>query len=89
MQTPSVGRIVLVPVDALRVPSNGAEVLPAIITRVWSDTMVNLHVFVDAVSGTLAKTSVKLYDTPEAAEVGAANDDRVYAELRCFWPPRV
>lgn len=88
MQTPSVGRIVLVPVDALHLQANGAEVLPAIITRVWSDSVVNLQVFVDA-GAVVSKTSAKLYDTPEAAEAGASSAERAYAELRCFWPPRV
>lgn len=88
MQKPSPGRIVLVPVDALGVPSNGAEVVPGIITRVWSDTMVNLQVFTDA-GAVVAKTSAKLYDTAEDAAAGEPSAERAYAELRCYWPPRV
>lgn len=76
------------PVDAINLPSNGAEVVPAIITRVWSDTLVNVQAFLDS-GPVVAKTSVKLYDTPEAAEAGAPSGSRAYAELRCYWPPRV
>lgn len=87
-QKPSVGRIVIVPVDAINLPSNGSDVAPAIITRVWSDTMVNLQVFLDAGS-VVAKTSARLYDDAEAAAAGAPSAERPYAELRCYWPPRV
>jgi hypothetical protein len=80
--------MVLVPMDALGLPTNGAEVVPAIITRVWSDTMVNLQVFTDS-GPVVAKTSVRLYDTPEDARAGAPNAEGVYAELRCYWPPKV
>ena len=48
-QKPSVGRVVhYVPRDA-DPPHNNAEVLPAIITRVWSDTCVNLRVLNDEI----------------------------------------
>lgn len=87
-QKPSVGRIVLVPVDAINLPSNGAEVVPGIITRVWSDTMVNLQVFLDS-GAVVAKTSARLYDDAAAAAAGAPSAERAYAELRCYWPPRV
>lgn len=88
MTKPSVGRIVLVPVDALGVPANGADEVPAIITRVWSDTMVNLQVFIDA--GTvIAKTSARLYGTAEDAAAGAPSAEHAFAQLRCYWPPRV
>lgn len=88
MQKPSVGRIVLVPADALGVPANGADAVPAIITRVWSDTMVNLQVFVDA-GAVIAKTSARLYDTAEDAAAGAPSAEQAFAQLRCYWPPRV
>lgn len=88
MQKPSIGRIVLMPVDALGVSANGADVLPAIITRVWSDTMVNVQVFLDS-GPVVAKTSARLYDTANEAAAGARSDERPYAELRCYWPPRV
>jgi hypothetical protein len=88
MQKPSVGRIVLVPMDAINLPGNGADVAPAVITRVWSDTMVNLQVFLDA-GAVVAKTSAHLYDTAEDATAGAPSAERAYAQLRCYWPPRV
>lgn len=88
MQKPSPGRIVLVPVDAINLPSNGAEVVPGIITRVWSDTMVNLQVFLDA-GLVVSRTSARLYEDAEQAKDGAPNDERPYAQLRCYWPPRV
>jgi len=88
VQKPSVGRIVLMPVDAINLPSNGAEVVPAIITRVWSDSLVNVQAFLDS-GPVVAKTSVKLYDTAEDAAAGAPSAQRAYAELRCYWPPRV
>lgn len=46
-QKPTVGRIVHYVPGGNDPPHNGAEVLPAIITRVWSDTCVNLRVFND------------------------------------------
>jgi len=64
---PSIGRIVLVPVDA--VINNGADVAPAIITRVWSGYVVNVHVLLDG-ANTGGKTSVHLFDTAEEAAVG-------------------
>jgi hypothetical protein len=42
---PSVGRIVLVPIEPEM--NNGATIAPAIITRVWNDTTVNLRVLAD------------------------------------------
>lgn len=76
MTKPSVGRIVLVPME----PSlnNGADVAPAIITRVWSETCVNVRVLRDG-HETDWKTSLALFDTAEEASVGHA----------CYWPPRV
>lgn len=46
--TPSIGRIVLYrPRGVERFERGGAEVYPAVITRVWSPTVVNLHVLAD------------------------------------------
>jgi hypothetical protein len=43
---PSVGRIVHVPVDPET--SNGATIAPAIITRVWSESTINVRVLHDS-----------------------------------------
>lgn len=45
MPKPTVGRIVHVPMDPTM--NNGSDVAPAIITRAWSDTTVNLRVLAD------------------------------------------
>jgi hypothetical protein len=45
MPVPSVGRIVLVPMD--QAVNNGSDVAPAIICRVWSETSVNVRVVED------------------------------------------
>ncbi|MER5601526.1 hypothetical protein [Streptomyces sp. NPDC002265] len=46
MQKPSVGRIVHVPMDPAT--NNGADAAPAVITRVWNDTTVNVRILADA-----------------------------------------
>lgn len=75
---PSLGRIVLFKSkDPLHL-SNGADEAPAIITRVWSDTCVNLTVFRDATEP-LAVTSVVLAEDFEASGQWTA----------WRWPPRV
>lgn len=73
-QKPSIGRVVIM--RHTTEPSNGATDHPAIINRVWSDTMVNLMVFPDC-GAAACKTSVKLIDS---------NSDEKYG---WFWPPRV
>ena len=88
MQKPSVGRIVIVPVTALspteKLDNNGAEVAPAVITRVWSDDLVNVRVLLDG--GAMPwKTSVALFQTPE--EYAEARD--AGKAFGCYWPPRV
>lgn len=77
---PSVGRIVLTPVNPTT--NNGADVAPAIITRVWSDTNVNLRVLHDS-ENVSWKTSVKLCGSEEEAR----NPD-MYGHT-AYWPPRV
>jgi hypothetical protein len=47
--TPTVGRIVHVLVDPKA--NNGSDVAPAIITRVWNDSGVNLRVLRDNAPG--------------------------------------
>jgi hypothetical protein len=73
-QKPSLGRIVLFRAEH----SNGATEHPAIITRVWSDTCVNLTVFPDY-AAPVAKSSVAFSDDVD-------NPNGLYAWR---WPPRV
>lgn len=66
-QLPSLGRIVIVPMDPAK--NNGANTAPAIITRVWNDTMVNVRVQPDTAS-TFMRTSVELADTVPTVDDG-------------------
>ena len=94
MQKPSIGRIVHVIVDPKA--NNGSDVAPAMITRVWSDTCVNLRVTRDNHPGPEEwLTSWSLHESREALE---AHRDARQAELPegqtaapfgAFWPPRV
>ena len=77
---PSVGRIVLTPVAPET--NNGSTVAPAIITRVWSDTCVNLRVLHDSENITW-KTSVKLCESE-----AEAHDPDAFGHT-AYWPPRV
>lgn len=94
MAKPSIGRIVLAPADP--VANNGATVAPAIITRVWSDTLVNVRVLLDG-HDVEWRTSVALYDTPEAFAEAADRRDQERPDLikagipfhGVYWPPRV
>lgn len=71
---PSLGRIVLF----RSLDSNGSKEHPALVTRVWSDTCVNLTVFPDY--GELVfKTSVNQNESLEGPN----------QELAWRWPPRV
>lgn len=79
MQTPSLGRVVLVPAD--QKANNGAAEAPATITRVWNDHMVNVRVLLDGDGVPEWRTSVTLCETREQAlEVGTHV---------AWWPPRV
>jgi hypothetical protein len=79
-QKPSLGRIVLVPDNPVH--NNGAHVAPAIITRVWSETTVNVRVLADASDGPEWRTSAVLVDElPAEYDVSTKN-------VWC-WPPRV
>lgn len=82
MQKPTVGRIVFVVGGPAK--ANGTDVAPAIITRVWSDHMVNVTVFPDAgISPAVAATSVQLADTEDEARALLTDQSRV-----AYWPPR-
>ena len=68
---PSLGRIVLY----RGMQSNGSNEHPALVTRVWSDTCVNLTVFPDS-NSIATMTSVN-------------QDEEMIREIGWRWPPRV
>lgn len=76
--TPTVGRIVLVPMDPAM--NNGADQAPAVITRVWDDGSVNVHVLPDG-NVTEWRTSLVQVD-----DLDDRNDDSRHVWM---WPPRV
>lgn len=80
MQQPSIGRIVHVSADPAM--NNGATTAPAVITRVWSDTVINVRVLLDSDSVPPWRTSLTHTETLDEL----AEDAR---ELRWTWPPRV
>jgi hypothetical protein len=92
-QKPSVGRIVLVMVHP--VTNNGADVAPGIITRVWTDEMVNVVVFLDGANGAKARTSVPLHPDREALDAAAAQRDPAHPHAAdtnftaAYWPPHI
>lgn len=80
-QTAAVCRMVVAVGAAAR--SNGTDVAPAVITRVWGETMVNATVFPDA-AGVQAVTSVRLFaDETEAR--GSLQNESMTA---LYWPTR-
>ena len=79
---PTVGRIVIFRETVWQGEgTNGTRDHPAIVTRVWSDTCVNLHVFFDA-SSSWSKSSVT--QMPELPD-GVANTSGVGGWR---WPDR-
>lgn len=75
---PSLGRIVHVPMDPAT--NNGADVAPAVITRVWNDTTVNVRLLADAAPcATDWRTSLVLVDTLDQGD----------GLCRWTWPGRV
>jgi hypothetical protein len=93
---PSIGRIVHVFANPAQ--NNGADVAPAVITRVWNDQGVNVRVLLDG-PDTPWLTSITLHETREEAQ--KAHDEMVAAwpedqrgsfaplPFRAFWPERV
>lgn len=81
---PSIGRIVHVTGPAAS--ANGVDIAPAIITRVWSDTMLNVTVFPDAATPRPA-TSVKLVE--DEATASDINAQAEHPQNLAYWPPRV
>ena len=93
MQKPSLGRVVIALVDPAT--NNGADEAPAIITRVWSDTIVNARVLLDG-DQTPWKTSISLHPDREAVDAArskVAEDSGIALSAvrmhAAFWPPRV
>jgi hypothetical protein len=94
--TPSLGRIVLFTVPPHS--NNASDVAPAIITRVWSDTCVNLRVLLDSQSLDW-KTSMPLHQTREDLDTAKAKRDDEFRAAgyqdplppyyAAYWPPRV
>lgn len=76
---PSIGRIVITFVHETM--NNGTDVCPAVITRVWSDTMVNVRTINDS-QNMEWKTSVSLFATEDEARASGNKH-------ACFWPARV
>ncbi|MFE9684194.1 hypothetical protein [Streptomyces sp. NPDC006285] len=65
---PDVGDVVLVPVDPAT--NNGARIAPAVITRVWNKTTVNVRVLLDS-DAIQRLTSLVEVDSLEDAVPGA------------------
>lgn len=89
MQTPSLGRVVLVPADPTN--NNGADEAAAIVTRVWNEKadgwLVNLRVLADGDGVPVWRTSVTLCETKDAAL--AVSSTHIGATGVAWWPPRV
>jgi hypothetical protein len=85
MPTPTIGRIVHV----LGISSNGAIVHPAMITRVWSETTVNLTVLPDC-GDPKCFTSVGLCADETTANhyIAKAHEKGNPAAVVAFWPVR-
>mgnify|MGYP007007269948 CR=1 FL=1 len=82
MQTPTIGRIVIVKGFS----SNNSDEQPAVVTRVFAPDYVNLMVMPDAGSP-VARTSVRLFENKEQAEQFQALQNQPV--LAAFWPARV
>lgn len=74
---PSLGRIVLVPMDPAT--NNGSKIAAAVITRVWSDKVINVHVLAD---GPQSEWRTSVVQVDDLAERGPGI--HFWA-----WPPRV
>jgi hypothetical protein len=67
---PSLGDVVLVPMD--RDVNNGAVSAPAVVTRVWSPTTVNVRVLADSDAAPSWRTSVTFVETLDYVDSSAA-----------------
>lgn len=77
---PSLGRIVLVPMDPRH--NNGADTAPAVISHVWSDSTVNVRILAD---GPDVEWRTSVVYTPD---LGGFDGDPA-SLFRWSWPPRV
>lgn len=85
MQKPSPARMVLIKgID--KTMNNGSDTAPAIVTRAYSDTLINVRVLVDGPSAPLWLTSVTLVDDQAAAEAKLATG---LCTTVAYWPPRI
>lgn len=85
MKAPTVGRSVIA-LGGVAV-SNGTDIAPAVVTRVWGEHpagrhIINLRVFPDATSAVPCMTSVSLFDTEEQAREFVGDTSAVAA----YWP---
>lgn len=79
-RSPQIGDMVLAIVDPAT--NNGTDEAPAIITRVFTDALVNVRILVDTGAVPPCKTSVWLYATREDVDASTNPSHAV------FWPPR-
>lgn len=69
MDTPALGASVIFRQAAHEAPVNGQRDHPAVATRAWSATMLNLLVFFDA-TGAAPRTSVRHVGAGDATDAG-------------------
>lgn len=82
-QRPSPGRIVLVAMDPAK--NNGATEAPAIITRAWTGTSINVRVLADNQPGDSEWRTSLIY-VDDVTQLDRDSTARLY----CWsWPPRI
>lgn len=83
VQQPSLGRVVLVPVDPDR--NNGSSEAAAVVVAVWPYEKINVRVWADNSDTPEWRTSLSQVDSPEAF----TNEDGKRETHVWCWPPRV